>query len=598
MRTKKYIGALMLTILAIAILLCLAACNNTYGDDDDDNNEDDSHTHVFTKWEVLSEATCTSQGVQTRSCTKCGFSERSKTDVLGHVEVTDYAVPATCLTKGKTAGIHCGVCGEIIVEPTPIPSKGHTVVTDPEIPATCISAGKTEGSHCGDCGAIIIEQSVTPTKAHTPVTDPEIPATCISEGKTEGSHCGDCGAIIVAQIPILSPGHIYDGGVIISTATCVKEGTVKYTCTTPLCNHSVTETYSLQELEATEIYNQSVKYVGEIITYDKNGNEHALGTGFVIDANGKVVTNYHVIEDAYSAKITIANQTYEIVSVLAYDTKIDLAVLKINATGLTAASVCKNPVKIGETVYAIGSSRGMTNTYSKGIVTYADRVVDGVSHVQHDASITHGNSGGPLINVYGEVIGINTWAISDSQNLNFAVFTDELDNLVYGTPTTLAELCEAKGYSAHDVLFEWLSENYNQVSDDGTTYYFSYENDTTVYSLSYDNENGWLYIDAYWILNNGDKMYVLFELSEHIYVAQYASSYDNNQTYGYIDASTFTAESELTYISYEGGDSWNLDEVMETYKLAIFDLLGWFEWASENYDMGAGLKDIGFAMVA
>ena len=92
---------------------------------------------------------------------------------------------------------------------------------------------------------------------------------------------------------------------------------------------------------------------------------------------------------------------------MAFDELIDLAVLKVEQNGLVAATVCKNNVQAGETVYAIGSSRGLTNTYSQGIITHADRVLDGVTYVQHDASITNGNSGGPLINIYGEVIGIS-----------------------------------------------------------------------------------------------------------------------------------------------------------------------------------------------
>ena len=611
MRTRKYILALLLTILVLAVLLCFAACSNTYGNDDDDededekenienNEDDDSHTHVFSKWEILSEATCTSQGVQTRSCQKCGFSEQSKTNALGHIEVTDDAVPATCLSSGKTAGTHCGVCGTIISAQTTIAAKGHSSVIDHAIPATCLSDGKSEGSHCAYCGTIISAQITTPAKGHTEVIDPAVPATCLTDGKSEGSHCSDCGTIIVAQTTVTTTGHTYDNGEIVTAASCIKEGTVKYTCTVPSCNHSYTDTYSLTELTATEIYNQSVKYVGEIITYDKAGNEYALGTGFVIDSNGKIVTNYHVIEGAYSAEITLetatGEKTYDVVSVLAYDANIDLAVLKINARGLTAAPVCKNPVNAGETVYAIGSSRGLTNTYSKGIITYADRVVDGVSHVQHDASITHGNSGGPLINVYGEVIGINTWGISDSQNLNFAVFADELDNLVYGNPVTLAELCAASSSSACDILIEWLYQNYNSVSDDNEVIYFEYTNSSATYSLSCDTVDDYLFIDVYWQLD-GDELYVLLELSEFLYLAEYVSDYDENTTYGYIDAATFTANTPLTYVDYDGGSSWDQSDVLGLYQRAIVDMLGWFDWASDYYEMGAGLADLGFEII-
>ena len=85
----------------------------------------------------------------------------------------------------------------------------------------------------------------------------------------------------------------------------------------------------------------------------------------------------------------------------------------------------------GDTIYAFGSPIGFTSTLSQGIISSADREVDGRLCVQHDASITHGNSGSPLINEFGEVIGVNTFTYEDSQNLNFAVAISELDNLYF-----------------------------------------------------------------------------------------------------------------------------------------------------------------------
>ena len=87
--------------------------------------------------------------------------------------------------------------------------------------------------------------------------------------------------------------HQYDEGVIVTKATCNLNGTKKYTCTDASCGYSYTESYTLAPYTATEIYNQSVKYVGEIITYDKCGNELALGTGFVISSDGKILTVYY-----------------------------------------------------------------------------------------------------------------------------------------------------------------------------------------------------------------------------------------------------------------------------------------------------------------
>lgn len=344
--------------------------------------------------------------------------------------------------------------------------------------------------------------------------------------------------------------HEFGDWVIVKNATCSEEGEQSRECA---CGEVETKSYSLTECTATDIYNQSVKYVGEIVTYDRRGSEYALATGFAISSDGKIVTNYHVIEGAYSAVITIEDKEYRVTSVLAYDADIDLAVLKINASGLTAATVCKNPVSVGETVYAIGSSRGMTNTCSQGIVTYADRKVDGVTYVQHDASITHGNSGGPLINVYGEVIGINTWGISDSQNLNFAVFAQELDNLKYGTPLTLADFCskecnvfqKLKNHIVKNGTYDSSDKYYGLVLGTGyvsgnsskytrVAYYYIDSNEITL-DFIIDNGECWAY---FWLDENVSGSYEWSYFDSENYEMSgvlYANTYDSNTLLGYSD---------------------------------------------------------------
>lgn len=416
--------------------------------------------------------------------------------------------------------------------------------------------------------------------------------TCSAQGKQTRT-CSSCGFSEYSDLPKLS--HKYDNGMVTTNATCNQKGLKRFTCTNTGCNHYYTEEYSLPTHTATEIYEESVKYVGEIVTYDKSGSEYALGTGFVMSSDGKIITNYHVIDGAYSAKITIDNKTYVISSVLAYDEQIDLAVLKINATGMVAANICKKPVHAGETVYAIGSSRGLTNTYSQGIITYADRIVDGVSHVQHDASITHGNSGGPLINVYGEVIGINTWGVSDSQNLNFAVFTDELDNLVYSGAISLAEFY-ALTNDPQELLLDWLLDNYDYSSSESIR--FDYENDNAWYSLAYDLEEDYVYIDVLWEFNDGAELYLLIDFSydpssQYSYYAVYSHNSNSNSTLGYINAPTFTVNTPLSYTSYDG-THWDRAELLDFYQTAVVDLLSWFDWAAEEYDMGVTIRDLGF----
>ena len=230
--------------------------------------------------------------------------------------------------------------------------------------------------------------------------------------------------------------HIYKESVVIE-ATCLTEGKKSYTCSK--CSDTYTAAYNMAVYTPDMIYNKASKAVGEIITYNKFGKELALGTGVVYSDDGQILTNYHVIEDAYSAKITLGRNTYDVKQVLAYDKKIDLAILKIEASGFLTLPICAEEVQVGRPAYALGSSKGMTATFSQGIITYANREMDGVTYVQHDAAISSGNSGGPLINEYGEIIGINTWTYKDSQNLNFAIFASEIEKLNFGTPLTMEE---------------------------------------------------------------------------------------------------------------------------------------------------------------
>ena len=420
--------------------------------------------------------------------------------------------------------------------------------------------------------------------------------TCTEVGINE-RYCA-CGEKQTQSVPTLE--HQYNGGEIIRNASCIQEGLKKYTCTNPLCQYHYTESYSLPQYSATELYSQSVKYVGEIVTYNKKGEESSLATGFVISSDGKIVTNYHVIEGAYSAKISIDGKTYNIASVLAYDADIDLAVLKINANNLTAAKVCKNTVQAGETVYAIGSSRGMTNTYSQGIITYANRIVDGVSHIQHDASITHGNSGGPLINVYGEVIGINTWGISDSQNLNFAVFASELDNLVYGAPMTLAQFYK-KTLNPYETLLNWVLENYNDTGDSYIEYRYQESGERySLYSLTYFYDSDRLALQYYYLFSNNDTRYVSITLSEASscwYFASYTDgdySYKENITTGYIYPASFTRYTSIGYDSSEG-NYWTLSSLLDTYQEGMVFSLEWFKDFLNTHRLGLSLADFGFA---
>ena len=139
----------------------------------------------------------------------------------------------------------------------------------------------------------------------------------------------------------------------------------------------------------------------------------ASGSGFILTADGYIITNYHVIEDASSIKVTLySGKTYD-ASLIGYDQSNDLAVIKIEAKDLTPVVLGNsNNMNVGDSVVAIGNPLGeLTFSLTSGAVSALDREVtmsNGISMdlIQTDCAINSGNSGGALFNMYGEVIGI------------------------------------------------------------------------------------------------------------------------------------------------------------------------------------------------
>ena len=155
---------------------------------------------------------------------------------------------------------------------------------------------------------------------------------------------------------------------------------------------------------------------------DENRQRRAssLGSGFIINAEGIVVTNFHVIENAEEITVTLSDETSFTAKVLGQDQKTDIAVLKIDPgdTALTAVPFGdSDSLRVGDWVLAIGNPFGLGGTVTAGIVSARGRDIGNGPYddfIQTDASINRGNSGGPLFNTDGEVIGINTAIFSQS----------------------------------------------------------------------------------------------------------------------------------------------------------------------------------------
>ncbi len=159
--------------------------------------------------------------------------------------------------------------------------------------------------------------------------------------------------------------------------------------------------------------------------------EQGAGSGFIIDKEGHILTNYHVIANARQVEVTLANKKKYRAEVIGSDRSHDLAVIKINAPGLASVTLGDSSrLLVGQKVYAIGNPFGMfSGTMTRGIVSSirSVREPDGVfidEAIQTDAAINPGNSGGPLLNSRGEVIGINTMiagTAGQSSGIGFAI---------------------------------------------------------------------------------------------------------------------------------------------------------------------------------
>lgn len=170
-----------------------------------------------------------------------------------------------------------------------------------------------------------------------------------------------------------------------------------------------------------------------------------LGSGFVIHADGYVVTNDHVIAGEHRISITIfeegANElskvTYDNVRIVATSSELDLALLKIEtedpepfiSVPLAAAD---EGLREGQTVFAIGSPLGLDRTVSEGIISVANRVINGRLYLQTTTQINPGNSGGPLFNLRGEVVGVNNMKIAavGAEGLGFSISSDILKSFI------------------------------------------------------------------------------------------------------------------------------------------------------------------------
>ena len=177
-------------------------------------------------------------------------------------------------------------------------------------------------------------------------------------------------------------------------------------------------------LTAEQIFEKCSPAVFYIEVYDKRGDFLGSGSGFFIDSSGIAVTNHHVIEGASSAAILLpSGDIYEVAGAYDISEANDLALLQIAVDKRvpTLEIGDSRNLKAGATVYTLGSPQGLDNTLSDGLISNVKRPISGVDYIQISAPISHGSSGGALLNSAGQVIGVTSGGIDGGQNLNLAI---------------------------------------------------------------------------------------------------------------------------------------------------------------------------------
>jgi S1-C subfamily serine protease len=151
--------------------------------------------------------------------------------------------------------------------------------------------------------------------------------------------------------------------------------------------------------------------------------DKSAGTGFIVHSSGYIVTNHHVIADARQIQAIDRNGRTHEATVIADDSEKDLALLKVDGTFDAIPLADSDSVVIGSKVIAIGNPLGLSFSVTEGIVSAVDRQGPNglANYIQTDVTLNRGNSGGPLINTAGQVIGVNNFKIGEAEGLGFAL---------------------------------------------------------------------------------------------------------------------------------------------------------------------------------
>ena len=548
----------LVLIIAILMVIFLASCMQ-----EDENaissQPVDGHTHTYTSTVVP--PTCTEEGYTLMRC-ECGNEGKAeRVKATGH-KGTEWEVVSipTCTDSGKEE-LYCTVCFELFDERV-IKAKNHSY-TSTVIDPTCSQEGYVKHM-CKNCAHQYNDQYTVATNAHEE-GDPRITKapTCIEKGIRTYS-CKYCNKTMREEnVSVVECNYK-------ATPDKANDRTI-YTCI--MCGDSYTGAYispeALAQASAKEIYQGSKDAMLEITALDKKGMSMTVGSGFFISEDGYIATNYHVIQGAYSLSITkyTGGNAIASVKVVAYSEALDVAILKIETSGEKYLEFSSTVVETGDTIYALGSTLGLTDTFTYGVVSNTDRVINGKQCIQFTAPISGGNSGGPLLDTTGKVIGIVTMQMIDGQNINFAVkstVVEGVNSQRLNTPLDISQLydLEIKDNAFHILKYYIVNNKTSQIGDLYTLVEYDPETATNYgrkYTYGYDMEKDRLYIQIELISSNMSRLSITVEFDEDrdgkFFVDAYDYEFYQSTMIGYLDHTAHLYIMSTTTLNQEYFDS-------------------------------------------
>ena len=198
-------------------------------------------------------------------------------------------------------------------------------------------------------------------------------------------------------------------------------------------------------------------YNSVVVVYTETG----VGSGFYVKEN-IIITNAHVVGYNKKVAVNLYDGTTIKGNVIKIDNEKDLALIKVDKT-ITPLSINSEDLSIGQEVYAIGAPKDMPYTMTKGIISALDRKIGQNIYIQIDASVNSGNSGGPLVDDNGNVIGIITLKASDAEGIGFAINTKDINNFIEGVETSEHQDSSETEKEENDVLPNENNDKNNEV---------------------------------------------------------------------------------------------------------------------------------------